>query len=269
MISSLSLLCLFWVSSLRYFLLLPGIVTSSVLLPTTLRHFFPPLWETHIESLKIPAGETCRILGRLVDESDPIAANHGQYSLVPSLNTDTSKNPSQQDLIITYNNGDLCDPAKQTMRSVSIHLVCDNSLAPSASVFKDVKKEATCNTEYIFHSKYACPTSASKGPKTFLMLGIIGFVLYFGIGALILRFYYNETSNLIIHKSFWEDVPSLAKEGCSYSMDTVKSFKENGMGNFGGVGGFGSGGGSDSGSNDVSSPSAYGSGSSAPAEDYA
>ena len=227
------------------------------------------------ESLKIPAGETCRILGRLVDESDPIAANHGQYSLVPSLNTDTSKNPSQQDLIITYNNGDLCDPAKQTMRSVSIHLVCDNSLAPSASVFKDVKKEATCNTEYIFHSKYACPTSASKGPKTFLMLGIIGFVLYFGIGALILRFHYKEegVENLIIHKSFWEDVPSLAKEGCSYSMDTVKSFKENGMGSFGGVGGaaFGSGGGSGSGSgsNDVSSPSAYGSGSSAPAEDYA
>ena len=59
------------------------------------------------ESLKIPAGETCRILGRRVDESDPIAANHGTYSLVQSLNSDTSKNPSQQDLVVTYNNGDL------------------------------------------------------------------------------------------------------------------------------------------------------------------
>ena len=166
------------------------------------------------ESLKIPAGETCRILGRLVDESDPIAANHGTYELIPSLNTDPIKNPSGRDLVITYNNGDLCDPAKQTMRSVSIHLVCDNSLKPEESKFKDVKKEATCNTEYIFESKYACPTGgASHSPKKWLVMGIIGFVLYFLIGAILLKYHYQEEgmSNLIIHKEFWSDGKSKEK----------------------------------------------------------
>ena len=227
------------------------------------------------ESLKIPAGETCRILGRLVDGSDPIAANHGTYELVPSLNTDVAKNPSGRDLVITYNNGDLCDPAKQTMRSVSIHLVCDNSLTPAQSVFKDVKKEATCNTEYIFESKFACPTAASHNPKRWLIMGIIGFAFYFIVGAIVLKYHYKEeeTANLIIHKEFWTDVPSLAKEGCSYTYEAAASsfasVKENGFGlpSFGSTSSNGDAPAAIS--STAGSPSAYGSGNGIPASDYA
>jgi hypothetical protein len=166
------------------------------------------------------------------------------------------------------------DPAKQTMRSVSIHLVCDNSLAPSASVFKDVKKEATCNTEYIFHSKFACPTSAAaNGPKHFLMMGMIGFILYFLIGGLICKYHYQqEGEDIIPNIQFWKDLPAVTSDGCAYTVEKIKSLKQDGFGGIGGV--FGSGGddssssSSSSSSNDAPSPSTYGSGST-PADDYA
>ena len=222
------------------------------------------------ESLKIPAGETCRILGRRVDQSDPIVENHGTFEVVDSLNNDKMTNPSGKDLIITYNNGDLCDPAKQTMRSVSIHLVCDTSLAPADSVFKDVKKEATCNTEYIFHSKFACPTSGRTSPTKWLLMAIIGFFLYFLTGAVFSKYYYGaEGKDLIPNREFWEDVPNLTREGCTYSYEKMMAMKENGLGGtFGSFGGGGesgggeSGGGGGSGSGTGSaSQSAYGSSS--------
>ena len=226
------------------------------------------------ESLKIPAGETCRILGRRVDQSDPIVENHGTFEVVDSLNNDKTTNPSGKDLIITYNNGDLCDPAKQTMRSVSIHLVCDTSLAPADSVFKDVKKEATCNTEYIFHSKFACPTSGRTSPTKWLLMAIIGFFLYFLTGAVFAKYYYGaEGKNLIPNREFWEDVPNLTREGCTYSYEKMMAMKENGLGgtfgSFGGGGesggsgggGSGSGGGGSGSGSGSASQSAYGSSS--------
>ena len=184
------------------------------------------------EALKIPAGETCRILGRLSDDKDPVSANHATYELVPTLQTETTRNPSGMDLLITYNNGDMCDPGTQTMRSVSIHLVCDTGLAPAETNFKDVKKEATCNTQYILESSLACPTSGRGGARHLLVLGIVGLTLYCVIGAAMLRFYWKEEEvgwNLVPHKEFWADVPSMAKEGCAFSMEKVKEVREDGF----------------------------------------
>ncbi len=210
------------------------------------------------EALKIPAGETCRILGRLSDPSDPIASNHATYELVPGLETDPAKNPYGVDLQITYNNGDLCDPAKQTMRSVSIHLVCDLTLKESE--FADVKKEATCNTQYIMNSALACPTGGGGAGSAshMLTLALIGFAAYILVGVAVMRFYYKEEwgMGVIPNRTFWTDVPSLAKEGCTYSYQKVKEMK----GGMSGGGGGGGGGGNSSGYSGSSAASTYGSG---------
>ena len=200
------------------------------------------------EALKIPAGETCRILGRLSDDKDPIAANHATYELVPTLQTDATRNPSGTDLLITYNNGDMCDPGTQTMRSVSIHLICDTGLAAAETNFRDVKKEATCNTQYILESSLACPTSGGGGARHLIVLLIVALTLYCVIGAAMLRFYWKEEEvgwNLVPHKEFWADVPAMAKEGCAFSVEKVKEVREDGFRSaFGMASGGGEGGGS-------------------------
>ena len=213
------------------------------------------------EALKIPAGETCRILGRLSDESDPIKDNHATYELVPTLQNEKDRNPSGVDLMITYNGGDMCDPATQTMRSVSIHLVCDTGLSAGETNFKDVKKEATCNTQYILESSLACPTSSGGGAKHFLILGIVGLSLYCVVGAAMIRYYWKEEDigwNLVPHREFWADVPSMAKDGCAYSYEKVKEVRENGIKSA--LGMDGEAGGGSSGGSGGGSQSTYGSG---------
>lgn len=183
------------------------------------------------EALKIPAGETCRILGRLTDPSDPVAANHATYKLVPAIQSDTNRNPWGQDLEITYNNGDMCDPAKQTMRSVSVHLVCDLGLRDDETLFKDVKKEATCNTQYILESRYACPSGGRSRMSKFLIIGIVGLCLYCIGGIALMRFHYKKDwgMDVIPNKAFWAEVPTLAKEGCAFSWEKVKTVRQEGF----------------------------------------
>ena len=63
------------------------------------------------EALKIPAGETCRVLGRLAG---------AKWNMVDAPKSD--KNPWGKNMEITYLNGDMCDPAKSTSRSVTLRL---------------------------------------------------------------------------------------------------------------------------------------------------
>ena len=76
------------------------------------------------ETLRIPAGETCRVLGRLSDGTGQ-AKTAAVYELVPTRQTDQGRNPSGADLLLTYHGGDICDPASGSTRSVSIQMVCD------------------------------------------------------------------------------------------------------------------------------------------------
>lgn len=205
------------------------------------------------EALKIPAGETCRILGRLVDSSDPIADNHAVYELVDAQQQDKSRNPYGKDLKITYRNGDMCDPAKQTTRTVSMHLVCDLGLREDETAFKEVKKEATCNTEYIFESRLVCPSPAGTSWTRLLVFIVIAFSLYCIIGALVLKYAYQRPwgREVVPNREFWADVPNLVREGCSFSFEKIQqarsegcaaAFSPSGGGGAGGGGGGGSGG---------------------------
>ena len=64
-------------------------------------------------------------LGRLSDGKGQSANTAAVYELVPTRQTDQGRNPSGADLLLTYNGGDICDPASGSTRSVSIQMVCD------------------------------------------------------------------------------------------------------------------------------------------------
>lgn len=117
------------------------------------------------QALKIPAGETCRVLGRL---------DGAQYK--EALQPPSATNPSGAGVSITYSNGDICDPtakcaarragrrrpreltrasslpASRTTRSVTLNVQCDEG---EEGKITEVKKEGTCATTFNMVSKCA------------------------------------------------------------------------------------------------------------------
>ena len=81
------------------------------------------------EALKIPAGETCRVLGRLAG---------AKWKVTDSPKSD--KNPWGKNLELTYVNGDMCDPAKATSRSVTLRLECDLTAKDPSKFFRRSKE---------------------------------------------------------------------------------------------------------------------------------
>lgn len=80
----------------------------------------PPAWRLSVQALKIPAGETCRVLGRL---------DGAQYK--EALQPPSATNPSGAGVSITYSNGDICDPTAKCAARHSASQRC-RGLTPSA-----------------------------------------------------------------------------------------------------------------------------------------
>lgn len=124
------------------------------------------------QALRIPAGETCRILGRLE------GAKYEESSVPPS-----ASNPEGAAVSITYGNGDICDPTARcvatrssrfvlsapddhsppsalrplpelcsTTRSVTLNVQCSTVEVEDVRI-TEVKKEGTCSTTFNLVSK--------------------------------------------------------------------------------------------------------------------
>ena len=189
------------------------------------------------EALKIPAGETCRVLGRL---------SGATWKTIESPKSD--KNPWGKSLEITYVNGDMCDPAKATSRSVTLRLECDLTAKDPTKFFNEVKKEATCNTQYVFTSASVCPSTGGSHSRKLLGMLFFGFALYCVVGVGYNKFALNKPwgSDVIPNAQFWNDFPSLVQDGISFTMQKVQDVQQNGLGALMGGSGGGSFGGGDS-----------------------
>ncbi len=173
------------------------------------------------EALKIPAGETCRVLGRLAG---------AKWKVIDTPKSD--KNPWGKDLELTYINGDMCDPAKATSRSVTLRLQCDLTAKDPSKFFTEVKKEATCNTQYVFQSAEVCPSQGKSHVLKLLTFLLTIFTIYCILGAAIQKFYMNKPwgVELIPNYNFWMDFPNLVQDGISFTMDKIKQIQEHGIG---------------------------------------
>ena len=99
------------------------------------------------QALKIPAGETCRVLGRLEKMEVKELVNYPMGTM--------ASNPEHQGLQLIYPGGDVCDPMTHSTREVHINLVCNKQGDPGTGEFLDVKKEATY-VHGCFRPSYAC-----------------------------------------------------------------------------------------------------------------
>lgn len=188
------------------------------------------------EALKIPAGETCRVLGRLAG---------AKWEMVDAPKSD--KNPWGKNMEITYLNGDMCDPAKATSRSVTLRLECDLSIKDPAKFFAEVKKEATCNTQYVFQSAQVCPSTGGSHARKLLTLVFLLFGIYCIGGIGYNKFALNKPVGveLIPNFQFWQDLPALVQDGVAFTVDKFKQVRQDGLGSLmggGGSGDFGGGG---------------------------
>ena len=179
----------------------------------------PPSPSSTIQALKIPAGETCRVLGRL---------DGMQVTELKNFPGSHVNNPLGQGVKIVYKGGDVCDPGTRSTRTVEINMVCNkNGDAAEGGEFLEVKKEATCNTVYTFSSIHACPGGAGGFGAKLIALIVIGTMVYCAVGAIVQRFVFKKEVgwDLVPNKDSWSTFGELVQEGFSFSVEKAKAMK--------------------------------------------
>lgn len=163
------------------------------------------------ETLHIPAGETCRVLGRSHDAT------------IESLSVAfTDSNPSGHALNIHYYGGDPCG-GQTSHRSATLHLICNTKLDVSG-VMTGVQRES-CNTVFSIETPYACPNNGGGlGFFGWLVLIIVAAGVYVAVGC-----YLNYTNHelrgweMMPHREFWTFVFEKLKEFWFFSFEQCKS----------------------------------------------
>eukprot|EP00941_MAST-03F_sp_MAST-3F-sp1_P001317 g1317.t1 len=161
------------------------------------------------ESLKIPAGETCRVLGRL-----------NGMTFKPLTLPPTPDNPNGDGLQLVYRNGDICDPIQRSTRSVIINLQCSISTIGPGTL-DEMKKDDTCTTSFTMKSRDACGVSAIGFGFFFLyMFCLCGFIYCVGGAIYNWRVVGAQGKEMIPHLEVWQEFPSLVKDGVRYTLES-------------------------------------------------
>ncbi len=154
------------------------------------------------ETLHIPAGETCRVLGRYSGATI-------ESTIVPL----TENNPSGHGVTIHYYGGDPCgDPSESSDRTTSIKLICNNGLDVSG-VLTSVQREMSCTTILTIESPYACPATTGLTLMSCLVFVFLAVMIYIVGGS-----YYNFTKydlrgyEMLPHREFWMQVGEKIQE---------------------------------------------------------
>lgn len=164
-----------------------------------------------MQALKIPAGETCRTLGKLDSPK-------WEELKLPT----SSSNPNGKGVAITYSNGDICDPATRSTRSVTMSVECDHSV-DGLGEFSEVKKEATCNTIFTFSSRYGCPADGlSVGSKLLITFFVLLFVYVAGGYAYEYKVREKRGLDALPNLEFWRELPGLVRDGAIYGFERLK-----------------------------------------------
>jgi len=151
-----------------------------------------------------------------------------QWSLLESGNPEAG-------VQVKWAGGDACGNEKPEGRDLTIKVACDRSL--SQTEFVDAGEPSMCTYVMNFKGPDGCPGNNPDGLGsgwTFVVLVLVGFSLYCGLGTL----YNVKRNNLqgteaLPNSAFWKDLPDLVKTGCKFSYEKAKELKEKYSGNGG------------------------------------
>lgn len=154
------------------------------------------------ESLRIPAGETCRVWGRLEN-----------YKVEDMAFPSTDENPHGEGIRIKYSGGDTCDAPQATKKEAWVEVECSVS-QPGAGVLVEVLKSEQCRIVLKMKSTHACSVAMLGWGMSFLTLFFVTITIYCIGGALLnYKMYGRHGVDMIPHHTFWVEFPGLVKEG--------------------------------------------------------
>lgn len=158
------------------------------------------------ESLRIPAGETCRVLGR----------KEGMMVEDMEFPPDAD-NPHGEGVRIKYMNGDVCDPVERSKREAWVEIQCSVT-SPGAGALVEVKKTDSCKTVLKMKSRHACSVTSLGTGTTLLIFIFLVLSTYCTCGAFLNWKIYNRKGvDLIPNHDFWLEFPSYVKDGFLYT----------------------------------------------------
>jgi hypothetical protein len=181
------------------------------------------------EALRIPAGETCRVLGRINAPTKPLL----QELSLPI----TPTNPRGAGVAITYADGDVCDPTARTSRAVTLNVECSEN-EPGDARITDVRKEGTCTTTFTFASRHACPLPTISSGTAFIIYLSVTAIAYFAGGAAYLYKVVSRRApthmihsltrtsvqhnargkDLVPNREFWTELPAYVRDGVAFTV---------------------------------------------------
>ncbi|KAG2373256.1 hypothetical protein C9374_012359 [Naegleria lovaniensis] len=154
--------------------------------------------------------------------------NKGSPKIVPLVPTDETQGVKITHEAYTY---------QSARRELVIKLKCDATATTTTFTFEGEATGAISTYTFSGSSKYAC-VGAGPGPTPggdepilgqygigglLLTLLLVGFILYFIIGALVLKFAMKKSGTEIIPQfGFWKDLPFLLLDGIMLPVDLIK-----------------------------------------------
>ena len=163
------------------------------------------------ETLYLPTGVTCRVLGRL-----PAREWHELNMPV------TESNPEGKGVSITYKNGDKCNPIQNSHRETVVNIACSKSAG--AGRVLDMSKQGPCKVVFKMESEHACPTRSglSHGSVFLIMFTVV--LLVYCIGGALINYKLNaiEKKIEIPNRAFWFVLPKYALSGCKITFRKLK-----------------------------------------------
>ena len=165
---------------------------------------------TVTESLRIPAGETCRVWGRLDD-----------YKVEDMMFPSTDENPHGEGIRIKYSGGDICDLTQNTKREAWAEIECSVSQS-GAGALLEVIKSNPCRVVLKMKSTHACSVAMFGWGMSFLTIFFLVVLIYCLGGALVnSKMYGRRGVELIPHYAFWIEFPGLVRDGFLFTKSKI------------------------------------------------
>lgn len=126
---------------------------------------------------------------------------------------------------LSFESGERCISSFGQQFSLNYTIKCDPS---QISKLETVRKVTACNYDFVFSSKYGCPTSfisSNSNSKSILFYLSLVFCIYL-VGFTYINYRNNPEDGLVKalpHRDFWREFAEYAVDGYRFSLDFTKS----------------------------------------------
>jgi len=135
-----------------------------------------------------------------------------------------AKQPSKG-VRFSYAQGDICKKQNEIgltemgSRSITFEVSCDASAAGQGTL-REIQEISMCEYKVLFDSRFACPVASTRGSAwSMLLLCVLAVCAYCGIGYAYNHYYLAlQGLEAIPNRQMWEELPTLVREGLSFSL---------------------------------------------------